>query len=85
MLRRLSAKARSHGAGLNARSVDDMVMKIRDSDLDAEREKRQPHQSQTESRYDHQSPRLLRRSEVGCSCVTIVAVDRRIRGQVLSR
>jgi hypothetical protein len=53
MCRRWTAQSSGHGAGLNARSVDDMVMKIRDGDLNAKREKRQPHQSQTESRYDH--------------------------------
>jgi hypothetical protein len=30
-----------------------MVMKIRNADLNGEREKRQPYQSQTEPRYDH--------------------------------
>jgi hypothetical protein len=30
-----------------------VVMKIRDGDLDTEREQRQPYQSQTESRCDH--------------------------------
>ncbi len=53
MLWRLSTKARGYGTGLQAHSVDDVVMKIGDSDLDAERAKRQPYQSQTESRYDH--------------------------------
>jgi hypothetical protein len=53
MRRRWTAQTGGHGTRLNARSVDCMVMKIRDSDLNAEREKRQPYQSQTESRYDH--------------------------------
>lgn len=53
MRRRGTAQTGGHRTRLNARSVDRMVMKIRDGDLDAEREKRQPYQSQTESRYDH--------------------------------
>jgi hypothetical protein len=50
-----------------------MMVKIGDSDLHAEREKRQPKQPQAESRDGHRSPSIFSAAEFVRSCVTIVA------------